>query len=188
MPIQQITVERFIAISSKPFDDILKSIHDAIGHPDLAQMQREVALATTYSQMESIIDKAVGPTGLMQFLHLDMGMYPSQGTHWRNASQRPHAGRKPFDHAANGRARPGHSLLRARHHPDRRTPRRSPPLVRPDDQLPRALWKRSASAVAADLDRKVEALLSAAAESSGPSEGLAKFRSSRHPQPALPAP
>jgi uncharacterized protein (DUF302 family) len=163
MPIKQIRVERFSIVSAKPFDDILETIHAAIGHPDLAQMQHEVALATTYSEMESIIDKAVGPTGLMQFMHLDMGMYLSKG--------RPGATPRSI------RMLVGNPLIMRRmaeHVPD--TASYAPVTIlideRPDgvhlsyDRMASFLapyGSDAASAVAADLDRKVEALLSAAA-------------------------
>src|SRR6266702_1908170 len=58
--IRKVEMERFTLISSKPFDQALAAINDAIGHPDMAEFGRS-------------IEKAVGKAGLMLFSEFDHG-------------------------------------------------------------------------------------------------------------------
>jgi len=73
MPTKQINVERLSVVSSKPFGDVVAKLEAAIGHPDMQALWREINSATTYPQLEKVIQKVLGPTGLMEFQRFDMG-------------------------------------------------------------------------------------------------------------------
>src|SRR5262245_15570639 len=65
--------ERCSITSSRAFDEVVSSIRAALGHPNLAELFRRISMARTLSDMESIVEKNVGPNGLMMFLELDAG-------------------------------------------------------------------------------------------------------------------
>jgi uncharacterized protein (DUF302 family) len=71
--IRKVEMERFTLISSKPFDQVLAAINDAIGHPDMAEFWRSTHRARSVAELESTIEKAVGKTGLMLFVDFDHG-------------------------------------------------------------------------------------------------------------------
>ncbi len=73
MAIKLVGVERFSVTSAKPFADAIAGIEAAIGHPDLEVFRREVAAARTYAELENVIQKVVGPSGLMEFTRFDLG-------------------------------------------------------------------------------------------------------------------
>jgi uncharacterized protein (DUF302 family) len=163
MPIRQFDVQRFSVTSAKSFEDVIQAVHDAIGHPNLAVMQREVAATKTYGGLEAIINNATGPSGLMEFMRLDMGMYLAKGR----------TGKTPRSH----RLLVGNPLIMRRmaeHVPD--TASYAPVTILIDERedgvqlsydrmasFLASYANAAASAVAVDLDRKVEAMLRAAA-------------------------
>ena len=61
--IRKVEMERFTLISSKPFDQALAAINDAIGHPDTAKFGRSMHRARSVAELESTIEKAVGKQG-----------------------------------------------------------------------------------------------------------------------------
>jgi hypothetical protein len=73
------TVERFSIISTRPFDDIITAIDAVIGHPDMAEFQEAVASTETSEAMEAIVQTAVGSSGLMQFMRLNIGAAIGKG-------------------------------------------------------------------------------------------------------------
>lgn len=163
MPVQQITVERFSVISRKPLAAVLAVIDAVIGHPDMRKTQADVAATTTYAEMESVIQKLTGPSDLMEFMRLDMGSYLAKG----RATPTP----------GSFRLLVGNPLIMRRmaeHVPDTASYAPVTLLIdeRPDgghlsyDRMASFLafyGSEAALAVARDLDRKVETLLSAAA-------------------------
>ena len=163
MPVQQIAMERFSVVSTRPFAEVLAAVDAAIGHPNLAEMQREVAATQTYAEMEAAIDKVVGATGLMEFLRLDMGMYLAKG--------------RPGATPRSVRKLVGNPLIMRRmaeHLPD--TASYAPVTILIDERADgvhlsydrmasflASYGSTAASSVAEELDRKVEAMLTAAA-------------------------
>jgi uncharacterized protein (DUF302 family) len=69
----EIMVERFTMLSSKSFDDTLSKLQAAVGHPDMSAFSRDLASAKDEAALENIVNKAVGPTGLMQFHLFNLG-------------------------------------------------------------------------------------------------------------------
>jgi uncharacterized protein (DUF302 family) len=71
----RIAVERRVVVSSRQFDDVLASIHAAIGHPDMHEFWREIAATSTYADMEVVVHRAIGPSGFMEFTRFDHGQF-----------------------------------------------------------------------------------------------------------------
>jgi uncharacterized protein (DUF302 family) len=162
--LRQVVTDRFSVVSRRRIEEVMAEIHAAIGHPNVGLMQREVTMARTYAEMEAVINKYTGPTGLMEFMRLDMGLYLSKGR-----------GGKP---RGCYRLLVGNPLIMRRmaeHVPD--VASYAPVTILIDeredgvhlsyDQMAGLLapyHSAAASGVAAELDRKVEAMLTAAAE------------------------
>jgi uncharacterized protein (DUF302 family) len=71
--ISKIEVERFSLTSSRPFGEVLASIKSTVGHPDMVEFAKTTAATRTFSELESTIRKGLGRTGLMLFMELDQG-------------------------------------------------------------------------------------------------------------------
>lgn len=71
----RIAVERRVVISSRKFEDVIASIDAAVGHPDMPAFWKEIAAASTYPEIEAVIQRAVGPSGLMEFTRFDHGQF-----------------------------------------------------------------------------------------------------------------
>lgn len=70
---KKIEVQRFGVTSSKPFEEVLAALQAAIGQPAMSAFGREIASAKTYKELEQVVNKAVGSSGLMEFMRLDLG-------------------------------------------------------------------------------------------------------------------
>jgi uncharacterized protein (DUF302 family) len=73
MAITKIEVERVGVISSKPFDKVAEALRAAVGRPDMAEFVKATAGARTFEELESVVQKGLGRTGLMLFMELDQG-------------------------------------------------------------------------------------------------------------------
>jgi hypothetical protein len=71
----RITVERRVVVSTRKFDDVLASIDAAVGHPDMHAFWKEIAATSTYAEMEAVVQRAIGHSGLMEFTHFDHGQF-----------------------------------------------------------------------------------------------------------------
>jgi uncharacterized protein (DUF302 family) len=73
MSVKQIAVERFSVKSSRPFNEIVKALDAAIGHPDLNAFGQSLRTSKTFQDVEDVVNKAVGPSDLMEFSRFDLG-------------------------------------------------------------------------------------------------------------------
>jgi uncharacterized protein (DUF302 family) len=73
MATRQIAVQRFSVTSSKSFGDVVKALEGAIGHPDMSALRKNIASAKTFADVETVVHKAVGPSGFMEFTRFDLG-------------------------------------------------------------------------------------------------------------------
>lgn len=73
MATKQILVERFSVTSSKRFDEVTAALEARVGHPNMPAFGKDIASAKTFQQVQAIVDKAIGSSGLMEFLHFDLG-------------------------------------------------------------------------------------------------------------------
>src|SRR5580704_1588431 len=161
--ITTVEVERFSLTSSRPFDKILAAIKAAVGHPDMVEFAKTTAAARTFTQFESTVREGLGKSGLMLFMELDHGSVIRKAT----GSDKPRMARLIM----------GNPLIMqqmARHVPDAGS--YAPVTVLVDERsdgvhisydrmvsLLAPYRNSDALAVARDLDKKVETLLSEAA-------------------------
>jgi uncharacterized protein (DUF302 family) len=73
MTTKTISVQRVSVISKKRFEDVVTALEAAVGHPDMGAFWKDVRAAKTYPEMEKVIGRTLGPTGLMQFALYDHG-------------------------------------------------------------------------------------------------------------------
>ncbi len=161
--ITTVEVERFSLTSSRPFDKILAAIKAAVGHPDMVEFAKTTAAARAFPQFESTVREGLGKSGLMLFMELDYGTVIRKAT----------GGDKP----RMARLIMGNPLIMQqmeRHVPDAGS--YAPVTVLVDERsdgvhisydrmvsLLAPYRNSDALAVARDLDKKVETLLSEAA-------------------------
>lgn len=162
--LRQVVTDRFSVVSRRPIAEVLAEVHKAIGHPNLALMQREVTMARTYAEMEAVVKKYEGPTGLMEFMRLDLGLYLSKGRAgkargcYRLLVGNPLIMRRMAEHVQDvGSYAPVTILIDEREDGVHLSYDRMAGLLSP-------YHSAAASGVAEELDRKVEAMLTAAAE------------------------
>jgi uncharacterized protein (DUF302 family) len=73
LTILMIEIERLSVTSSKPFDVVVASLEAAIGHPDMVEFFEATKGARTLAELQSVVDKGLGRTGLMMFMKFDHG-------------------------------------------------------------------------------------------------------------------
>jgi hypothetical protein len=71
--IRNIQVERWSVISSRPFEEIVTVLGAAVGHPEIRAFSREISAAGSLAGLETIVERALGPSGFMEFMRLDLG-------------------------------------------------------------------------------------------------------------------
>lgn len=73
MKTSEIRVERLTVTSSKPFDEVVKTLEASVGHPDMSVFPKEIAAAQTEAELERVVNRATGAAGFMVFMRLDHG-------------------------------------------------------------------------------------------------------------------
>jgi hypothetical protein len=73
MPTIEIRLRRFSVVSARPFDEVLTRLTATIGHPDMNAFRSALAAVTTLAELEDVVHRAVGPSGLMEFARYDAG-------------------------------------------------------------------------------------------------------------------
>ncbi len=73
MTIKKIEIERFSLTSAKPFEAVVTALKAAVGHPDLAELDKARDGARTFADLENAVQKGLGRTGMMMFMELDLG-------------------------------------------------------------------------------------------------------------------
>jgi len=69
----EVQVRRVSVVSSKPFEEIVRSLTAAIGHPDIKAFHSAVADARTVADLEEVVQGAIGSSDLMEFARYDAG-------------------------------------------------------------------------------------------------------------------
>ncbi len=72
MAIREISVQRFSVVSSLPFDEVVAKLEARIGHPDTSLFRKEIASAQNEAEFTEVVNKAIGPAGLMEFIRFDL--------------------------------------------------------------------------------------------------------------------
>jgi uncharacterized protein (DUF302 family) len=78
--VRKLEVERFTVTSSKPFDQVVAALNAAIGHPDMTEFWKSTHRTQTVAELESAIQKVLGPAGLMLFMEFDHGAVVRKST------------------------------------------------------------------------------------------------------------
>ena len=73
MTIVTIDVQRFSLISSKPFDAVVATLRSAVGQPDMVEFFRATRAASSFQDLERVVQSALGRTSLMLFAEFDLG-------------------------------------------------------------------------------------------------------------------
>ena len=71
---KKITIERFSITSPKPFAEVVSAIAAQVGHPDITQFYSAIQTAEDDVELQRLVDSAVGPSDLMEFMRLDHGV------------------------------------------------------------------------------------------------------------------
>src|ERR1700747_3005889 len=78
--ISRVEVERFSLTSSRSFDEVLATINDAVGHPEMAEFWSSNQQGRNVGGLEYAIQKALGRPGLMSFVQFDHGAIMRKAT------------------------------------------------------------------------------------------------------------
>src|SRR6266446_5642627 len=73
MSTRRIEVERFSVTTSKPFEEVVAALKAGIGQLDLVAFAAESQAPRAFADLEHVITRRMGPTGLMLFLEFDHG-------------------------------------------------------------------------------------------------------------------
>jgi uncharacterized protein (DUF302 family) len=73
MPAIDIQLRRLSVVSSRPFEEIVQELTAAFGHPDMNAFHRALVEATTVAELEHVVHRAIGSSGLMEFGRFDAG-------------------------------------------------------------------------------------------------------------------
>jgi uncharacterized protein (DUF302 family) len=73
MATRQVNVQRFSVITSRGLDEVIGAIERAVGRPNMNTFRQNVTAAQTEAELEEVVNGAVGPTGLMEFIRFDLG-------------------------------------------------------------------------------------------------------------------
>jgi hypothetical protein len=75
-----IRVRRKKVVSSRPFDEVVTGLTATIGMPDMESFRETMAAARNLDELERIVQGAIGPSRLMEFVRFDMGEILRKGT------------------------------------------------------------------------------------------------------------
>jgi uncharacterized protein (DUF302 family) len=73
MSIKQFEIERFGVTSSRPFEAVVTALKAGVGRLDLVEFAKASHSADSFAELENVINRVPGKTGLMLFLELDHG-------------------------------------------------------------------------------------------------------------------
>src|SRR5579863_1479464 len=73
MAIQTIEVQRFSLTTSRQFDAVVASLKAGVGRLDLAAFANASKSQGTFAELEQVVNRNMGKTGLMLFLEFDHG-------------------------------------------------------------------------------------------------------------------
>jgi hypothetical protein len=73
MSIKKFEIERFGVTTSKPFEAVVAALKGGVGRLDLAAFANVSRSPSTFVELEEVINRGMGKTGLMLFLEFDHG-------------------------------------------------------------------------------------------------------------------
>ena len=78
--VRKFEVERFSVTSSRPFEVVMAALKDALGRLDLIEFAKASKQAGTFAELKKVINRDLGKTGLMLFMELNHGAILSKET------------------------------------------------------------------------------------------------------------
>jgi hypothetical protein len=78
--IRKMEMERFTAISARPFDELVSAIKTSIGNPNTAEFWKSIQEAQSAAELDAAVQRVLGRTGLMLFVEFAHGMIVRKGT------------------------------------------------------------------------------------------------------------
>jgi uncharacterized protein (DUF302 family) len=73
MQTRQVTVQRWTIISHKPFDAVVAAVEAGIGKPNMSEFATRTAAASTFEDLQTVVNDSISEIGLMEFVRLDHG-------------------------------------------------------------------------------------------------------------------
>src|ERR1700686_4013882 len=73
MPVRKVEVERFSLTTSRPFESVVSALKAGIGQLDLAAFASASKSSGTFAELEEVINRNLGKSGLMLLLEFDLG-------------------------------------------------------------------------------------------------------------------
>jgi uncharacterized protein (DUF302 family) len=73
MSIRKFEIDRFSVTSSRPFDAVVAALKAGVGRLDLVEFAKASHSAGSFAELEKVINRDMGRTGLMLFLEFDHG-------------------------------------------------------------------------------------------------------------------
>lgn len=73
MSIRRFEIERFSLTSSRPFEAVVAALEAAVGRLDLAEFANASKGTGPFAELERVVGRNLGKTGLMLFMELDHG-------------------------------------------------------------------------------------------------------------------
>jgi uncharacterized protein (DUF302 family) len=70
---KRINVERVTITSRKSLQEVLAKFAAAVGHPNIEEFLRRMTATKTNSEMKSLVQSMLGPSGFMEFARFDHG-------------------------------------------------------------------------------------------------------------------
>src|SRR6185436_4948580 len=83
MTTTEVCVRRFTLVSSRPFEEISRTLTSSIGKPEMTAFRRALVAAESFAELEAVVRGAVGSSDLMEFVRFDAGEVLRKGGHER---------------------------------------------------------------------------------------------------------
>lgn len=71
--VRKLEIERFTIKTAKPFESVVAALKAGVGRLDVRELSEKSKSATSFSDLEKLIGRSPGATGLMLFEELDHG-------------------------------------------------------------------------------------------------------------------
>jgi hypothetical protein len=115
MAIQKFEVQRFSLITSRPFDAVVASLKAGVGQLDLVAFASASKSPGTFAELEEVINRDMGTTGLMLFLEFNHGAVVRKETGLEKPKIVRLGYRQSAGHEGDGQARFGRRVICACH-------------------------------------------------------------------------
>jgi uncharacterized protein (DUF302 family) len=78
MEVRKIDVQRWSTTSQKSFEGVVAGVEARRGKPNMTDFGARMAAAKTYTEVQDVVSRAVGMSGLMEFMRIDAGAVLAQ--------------------------------------------------------------------------------------------------------------